>query len=334
MIPKLRISVNADCNFQCIYCPRGSAVTMENYSGTDEPVLQADELIDILRVMKECGLNKAHFTGGEPLLRPDLVEIIERTASLGLDVELNTNGMVLTENMISTLRDAGVNLLKISLDATDPVSFRKITGVDGFVQVTAGIRAATEVMPVRLNTVVMRRNLGRLRDLLRLAAGLKAPTLHLLDLTYYPSEEGKKFWIEEFVCLQTEVRPWIENELGVRFEPMGIYGCRFSSVTLSESGLTIVLKDADKTMRHDRYCTACPGYCHEGIFTLRLSSNGYLNVCPANNHLGVDARKMVANGQLREAMDRYSELFAEARACDSFEPFVRRNSLVLSGGRR
>lgn len=332
MIPKLRVSVNSDCNFRCVYCPRGPAVTMENYSGVDEPVLEADELIGILSEMKKCGLQKAHFTGGEPLLRPDLIEIISGATSLGLDVELNTNGLGLNENLVEALRDAGVNLLKVSLDAADSASFHEITGVDGFARVITGIKAAVEAMPVRLNTVVICRNMEQLGKIIRLAEEMGAAAIHLLDLTYYSSEAGRKFWMEEFVCLQTEVQPWLEDKLKLRFEPMGIYGCRFSSVTLPESGLSVVLKEADRTMRHSQYCTGCPNYCHEGVFTLRLSSDGYLNVCPANNQLGVNALKIMESGQLREIMDGYSKLFDESSPCDSFEAFLLSNKLTLSGG--
>lgn len=332
MIPKLRVSVNSDCNFRCVYCPRGPAVTMENYSGVDEPALEADELIGILSVMKKCGLEKAHFTGGEPLLRTDLIDIISAATSLGLDVELNTNGIGLNDDMVEALSNTGINLLKISLDASDRTSFREITGVDGFTRVVAGIKAAVEVMPVRLNTVVIRRNLDQLGGIIRLASETKANAIHLLDLTYYSSVDGRKFWMEEFVCLQTEVQPWIKDEFGLRFEPMGIYGCRFNSATLPGSGLSVVLKEADRTMRHDQYCAICPNYCHEGVFTLRLSSNGYLNICPANNQLGVNAREMVANGRLREVMDGYSKMFAESRLCDSFPDFLVRNKLALIGG--
>jgi len=324
---KVRVAMNKDCQLKCIYCPHNKNILMENYDNEDNYRLKDAEFLGIIKVMVDCGVTNVHFTGGEPTIKSNIAQIVKTVKSFGAAVELNTNGIGLTQGLTRELKGAGIEFLKISLDTPYSQDFFHITGGDCFDSVIIGIKNALQVMPVRLNCVVMRANQESIIDLLRISNDLGVQQIHLLDLTYYPScADQKEFWEKEFVYLTKEVLPEIENEFNCIFKVTDIFGCRFYQAQLSPGGITAVLKEAQPTMRSP-LCTSCPEYCHEGIFTLRLSCNGYLNFCPAKNSLGINALKAWQEGNLTDALRRYSEIFDSAIETNSFEKFLNVNQL-------
>ena len=332
MIPKIRVSVTRSCEMQCIYCPRQPFVNMENYDGKETYCLTTDELVGILQEMQPCGLQDVHLTGGEPLRRGDLITLISTLSTKGFRVELNTNGLGLQQKKVILLKNAGVKLLKISLDAPNRALFLAFTGLDAFEKVLEGIKAALTVLPVRLNCVVMRSNLSAIIPLLNLCNELGVPEIHLLDLTYYPGDGEKTFWEREFVYLTKELQPVIENEYSKKFELLPIYGCRFYRLETKPAGTVVVLKEAQPT-RRSSVCSTCCKYCHEGIFTLRLSAGGYLNFCPDNNQYGFNALNLYRQGILGEAIESLIKIFDLSKPEDSFQTFLKKNNLIfLEGG--
>ncbi len=331
MFTKIRVSVSRVCEMQCVYCPHGPLINMENYDGDEQYCMTTQELVGILRIMRKHGLENAHLTGGEPLRRKDLVDLIAQITSLGMKVELNTNGLALSRTMAERIRDAGVDFLKISLDAPNRSSFLAFTGIDAFEKVIEGIKATLQVMPVRLNCVVMRSNLESVIPILGICNELGVQEIHLLDLTYYPCMGGRSFWEREFVHLTKEVKPLLEQEYVHVFETMPIYGCRFYSMETLPGGTVAVLKEAEPTMRIAE-CETCNEYCHEGVFTLRLSAGGYLNFCPCSNHNGVDALELYRKGALDGVLSAYSQYFDRARSVDSFQMFLDKNGLSFGNG--
>ena len=329
MIPKIRVAVSRSCEMRCIYCPHGPIIHMENYDGDEEYCLTTDELVGVLLEMKKHGLVDVHLTGGEPLRRGDLITLISCLTANGLTVELNTNGLGLTKEKVIRIKDAGVKFLKISLDTPDREAFLSLTGIDVFDKVVSGIRNALEVMPVRLNCVVMKSNIGSVIKLLELCNELGVQEIHLLDLTYYPCHGHKKFWEEQFVYLTEELAPVIEAEYGNKFTIMPIYGCRFYQLETKPGGTIVTLKEAQPTMRAP-ICSDCQEYCHEGIFTLRLSAGGYLNFCPCRNSGGFNALDLYKNGTLSQALGELSPVFEQAGPVDSFDAFLSRNGLNFS----
>jgi molybdenum cofactor biosynthesis enzyme MoaA len=303
---------------------------MENYDGDEQYCMTTEELVGILGVMQKYGLENVHITGGEPLRRKDLVALIGRIASLGMKVELNTNGLGLNKEKAQQIKAAGVDFLKISLDAPNRSSFLSFTGVDAFERVIEGIKATLLVMPVRLNCVVMRSNKDSITPILKLCNEMGVQQIHLLDLTYYPCVGGRTFWEREFVHLTQEVRSVLEKEYGNLFEEMAVYGCRFYRMETVPGGTVVVLKEAEPTMRIAE-CTTCDEYCHEGVFTLRMSAGGYLNFCPCNNSNGVNALEFYKEGKLGIALERFAECFDRAKPTNSFGVFLDKNRLHFKG---
>ncbi len=331
-LPKLRVAVTRECQMRCIYCPRGSSVSMENYNGHTSKSLNTEELYEVLSVLVASGIKTVHFTGGEPLRRDDIACLVSKTKALGTSVELNTNGVDLTAAKALELKESGLDLLKVSFDTPDNQSFKEMTGLDMFDLVHKNIKQAIDILPVRLNCVVLRRNLPFVLQLIRMADSMGAPAIHFLDLTYYPWEGAIDFFEKEFVDLTVTIRPMLEAEFGKTFINMNLRGCHFSEMVREEGKTRVVLKEADLTMRNRKVCDQCPTYCHEGIFTIRMSVDGYMNFCPCVNSHGIDALQSARNGQLVEVMAGYSETIEAVRPIRSFSHFLTSNGILLDGG--
>jgi cyclic pyranopterin phosphate synthase len=152
----LRVSLTDRCNLRCSYCmpPEGL-----DWLPTPE-VLTGDELVRLLRIgVETLGIREVRFTGGEPLLRRDLVQIIAATASLAPrpEISLTTNGIGL-DRRAGALRDAGLDRINVSLDTLRPEVFRKLTHRDRLPDVLSGLAAAASagLTPVKVNAVLMR----------------------------------------------------------------------------------------------------------------------------------------------------------------------------------
>lgn len=152
-IDYLRVSVTDRCDLRCTYClPKG-------FRGFEEPAnwLTHREMSRLIGLFVSLGVCKLRLTGGEPLLRRGLVDLVEQVVAIpGLDdLSLSSNGTQLAQHA-ATLRRAGVARLNISLDSLDPGCFARITGRDCLADVLDGLRAAKHVgfSPIKLNMVV------------------------------------------------------------------------------------------------------------------------------------------------------------------------------------
>ena len=157
-ITDLRVSVTDRCNYKCVYCRTGN-------DGAQYAELPVADYLRIVRIFVDLGIEKVRLTGGEPLLRKSLPELVRELAKLRtavdhapLDLALTTNGHLLA-GMAQPLKDAGLSRVTVSMDAVDPDIFARITRVPGsFHKVLAGIRAAQRVGlgPVKVNCVLLR----------------------------------------------------------------------------------------------------------------------------------------------------------------------------------
>jgi cyclic pyranopterin phosphate synthase len=150
----LRVSVTDRCNLRCSYCMPSGPEEWDPLANH----LTAAEIERVLRVAARLGIERVRLTGGEPLLRPDLVEIAARLARIpGIeDLSLTTNGVFLARQA-AALRAAGLHRVNVSLDSLDPNVFMSITGRDRHSAVLAGIEAAVAagLHPVKLNIVLL-----------------------------------------------------------------------------------------------------------------------------------------------------------------------------------
>ena len=156
----LRISVTDRCNFRCTYC-MPAEIFGERYEFLPRPeILTFEEIERIARIFAAVGVNKLRITGGEPLVRANLPELIERLSSIeGIeDIALTTNGYFLPK-YANELKEAGLKRLTISLDSIDEEIFKKMSGrPQGPANTLEGIKLATELgfSPIKINVVVQR----------------------------------------------------------------------------------------------------------------------------------------------------------------------------------
>src|SRR6202034_2977711 len=156
-ITDLRVSVTDRCNYKCVYCRTGN-------EGAVYAELPIGDYLRMARVFVGLGIEKVRLTGGEPLLRRGLLDLVRQLGQLRtldgapLDLALTTNGHLL-EEMAEPLRDAGLTRITVSMDAVDAEKFARITRVPGsYERVLLGVRAAKRagLKPAKVNCVLLR----------------------------------------------------------------------------------------------------------------------------------------------------------------------------------
>ena len=157
LIHDLRVSITDRCNYKCVYCRTGEV-------GAQYPELAIEEYLRLIRLFVDLGVTKVRLTGGEPLLRRGLVEMVRKLSALRtragapLDLALTTNGHLL-DGLAVALKTAGLNRVTVSMDAVDEAVFERITRVPGsYAAVLKGVRAARAagLTPLKINCVLLR----------------------------------------------------------------------------------------------------------------------------------------------------------------------------------
>ena len=260
-VQSLRIQVNTVCNFGCFFCH------MEG-TGVHSETMTPDEIERIVMTAKRWGVNKVKFTGGEPTLRPDILEIIRRTRKhISGNISMTTNGIML-KRMSRELKEAGLDRVNISLHSIDRERFQFITGTDSIDQVMDGIRAAKEAGfdPIKINFVVLK---GVNEDQIPLMIDLSAREKFILQLIEFEttremenSEEFQKYHVK-LDPIEDRVR---KISMSVEFNELHR---RPRYHVPGESGEAIV--EFVKPMRNAEFCNNCT--------RLRVTSTGFLKPC-------------------------------------------------------
>ena len=170
----LRISVTDRCNLRCIYCnPLDDCDFIEH-----KEILTFEEIRRIVRLFADCGIRKIRLTGGEPLVRRNITQLVRQlTAIAGVqELSLTTNG-VLLETAAAELKAAGLQSVNVSVDSAKSETYKQISGFDLLPRVTKGIYRAIEVglTPVKINSVII----GGLNDDVSQIAALAEISIYL-----------------------------------------------------------------------------------------------------------------------------------------------------------
>lgn len=165
----LRVSLTDRCNLRCTYC---MPAEFNSWLPNDD-LLTTDELMTVLQVAVNCGITEVRLTGGEPLLRPDIVEIVQRISALenAPKLSLTTNGIRLAQ-LAQPLKDAGLARINVSLDTLRADRFNEMTHRDRLDDVLKGLKAAKDsgLTPIKINSVLMPEvNTDEVNDLLHWA---------------------------------------------------------------------------------------------------------------------------------------------------------------------
>jgi cyclic pyranopterin phosphate synthase len=203
VIHDLRVSITDRCNYKCVYCRTGEV-------GAQYPELAIDEYLRLVRRFVALGITKVRLTGGEPLLRRGLLELVSELKSLRtimgepLDLALTTNGHLL-EDLAAPLKAAGLDRVTVSMDAVDAPTFERITRIPGsFETVLRGVRAARAagLTPLKINCVLLRGfNDDQVEGFARFA---REEGVVVRFIEFMPLEEGR-LWTPEIVVTLKEI---------------------------------------------------------------------------------------------------------------------------------
>jgi cyclic pyranopterin phosphate synthase len=203
VIHDLRVSVTDRCNYKCVYCRTGEA-------GAQYPELSIEEYLRLIKLFVGLGISKVRLTGGEPLLRRGLVELVQELAALRtlggepLELALTTNGHLL-DSLAGPLKAAGLNRVTVSMDAVEAPAFERITRVGGsFAAVLGGIRAARAagLTPLKINCVLLRGfNDDQIEGFVRFA---REENVVVRFIEFMPLEEGR-LWTPQIVVPLKEI---------------------------------------------------------------------------------------------------------------------------------
>jgi len=186
----LRVSVTDRCNLRCIYCMPEEGILKKSH----DEILRNEEIIKIIRASAKLGIKKVRFTGGEPLVRKDIENIIYETSKIKdiKEIAITTNGTKLYE-MADILKKAGLNRVNISLDSLKKDKYKMITRLGNIDDVLKAIEKSLSIGldPVKINMVVIKGiNDDEISDFVKLADD---NPLHIRFIEIMPIGEGAKF---------------------------------------------------------------------------------------------------------------------------------------------
>lgn len=213
----LRVSLTDRCNLNCVYCRPKEWVKLLRR----EELLSFEEIVKFVQFVTPLGVEKVRLTGGEPLLRRDLVKLVGMIASIkGIkDITLTTNGVML-EEFAGVLKNAGLSRVNVSLDTLNRRKFSQITGYDRLPKVLRGIKVARDagLEPLKVNVVVLKGiNDKEILDFVNFAS---KNSLILRFIEYMPvGGIGKKCWY----LSNQEVKKLVEKRWG-GLEPASFQG--------------------------------------------------------------------------------------------------------------
>ncbi len=294
-ILSLRITLTNRCNVNCLYCHHDGMVKSK-----DE--MTADELYTICKVAKNIGVKKIRLSGGEPLLKKDIVESVRKISSLGFkDISMTTNGILL-EKYAQDLKDAGLNRVNVSLDTLNRETFEFITQKDYLEDAKKGILKAVEVglYPVKINMVIMKDiNQNEIDDMFEFCKG-NGIVLQLIELIESESCDDDKFSADYHYKLDD-----IEKELADIADD--VHERKFMQGRKKyyiDGGEIEVVKPVDNAT----FCANCS--------RLRITPDGKIKPCLLRNDNLVELISHVRNGESEEELER---IFIEG--INNREPF-------------
>jgi cyclic pyranopterin phosphate synthase len=294
-IVSLRITLTNRCNVNCLYCHHDGMVKSK-----DE--MTADELYTICKVAKKIGVKKIRLSGGEPLLKKDIVEIVQKIASLDFkDISMTTNGILL-EKYAQDLKDAGLDRVNVSLDTLNRETFEFITKKDYLEDPKKGILKAVEVgmYPVKINMVIMKDiNQNEIDDMFEFCKEHDI-VLQLIELIESENCDDDKFSADYHYKLDDIEKELadIANEVHERKFMQG------RKKYYIDGGEIEVVKPVDNAT----FCANCS--------RLRITPDGKIKPCLLRNDNLVELISYVRNGASEEELE---EIFL--KGINNREPF-------------
>ena len=280
----LRIALNEMCNLRCIYCMPEEGIQFKSKN----EMMTTEEILRIITVVSELGVNKIRFTGGEPLLRKDLVELVEKTSLIsGINsVNMTTNG-VLLKQYAADLQGSGLSGINISIDTLNPEKYIQITRRDELGRALEGLEAAKTagILSIKINVVALRGfNDSEIVEFVELTKNYPL-TVRFIELMPFDAHQiwktGKFFSAEN-----------IQKELKNHFPNI-----KTTDGTATEHAIFQVPDYAGKVAVIPAYSRNLCGNCNR----IRLTADGKIRNC-LYAHNEFDLRDLMRSGGTEEEM--------------------------------
>lgn len=311
----LRVSVTDRCNQRCAYC----APYSEKFKSRED-ILSFDEITRLVSLMVSMGVEKVRLTGGEPLVRKDVTDLVSMLKDAGVkDLSMTTNA-VLLERFASTLAANGLNRINVSLDSLNPEKFRLISGDGDIVPVLRGIEAARSLglSPVKINTVIMKMNEDELASIIDFA---EERALNVRFIECMPMSDGFD-WKGNYVPVSDVLqRQDIIERVNVAATPERGKVAAYTLPLRSGKGSVGFVSPMS-----NRFCEACN--------RLRLTSDGKLRSClPADKDVSLKEalRTNAPTEELLALIRRAVEIKPETGEY-TFTAEGRKTSMIHIGG--
>lgn len=294
-ILSLRITITNRCNVNCIYCHHDGMRSSKNE-------MTPDEIYKISQIAKRIGVRKMRLSGGEPLVRKDIVEIVSKINSVGFkDISMTTNGIFL-EKYAKDLKEAGLDRVNVSLDTLNPETYEFITTKDYLESAKKGILKSVEVglYPVKINMVIMKGiNEHEVKDMFKFCKENNM-VLQLIELIESENCDDDKFSAEYHYKLDMieERLADIADDVKEREFMQG------RKKYYINGGEIEVVKPVDNS----KFCANCT--------RLRVTPDGKIKPCLLRNDNLVDIISHIRNNESDEKLE---EIFL--KGIDKREPF-------------
>ncbi|MFW5920161.1 MAG: GTP 3',8-cyclase MoaA [Halanaeroarchaeum sp.] len=281
----VRISLTDRCNFDCVYCHNEGLGDTRGPMDARDHEMDTDDVVRFLEVAEEFDVEAVKFTGGEPMLRDDLEEIVRRTPD-SMEASLTTNGTFLPDRA-EALVDAGLERVNVSQDALDPEAFAELTKSGAYDRVLEGVQAAVDagLTPVKLNMVVFEKTAGYVPEMVDHVAENDGLQLQLIE--YMPELAGRPDWAVDI----ERVHGWLEEQAD-RIERREMHGRNRYFV---DGGMVEIVDPVG----HADFCAIC--------HRVRVTHEGYLKGCLNRN----DDLKSMGEMSKPEIRDAFRETVAE-----------------------
>ncbi|MGA9841241.1 MAG: GTP 3',8-cyclase MoaA [Nitrososphaeraceae archaeon] len=284
---KLRISITDRCNMRCIYCmPANNTEWFEQNN-----ILSYDEIIRIVTILADLGVERIRITGGEPLIRPKIILLIKQLSTIdGIkSISMTTNGLIL-HSMAADLKDAGLVSINVSLDTFKENRFKAISGVHGLQTVLAGIQAAAAAgLIVKVNAVIIR---GWNDDEIVDFAEFARKSGHTVRFIEFMPLDGTSLWEQDLVVSKVEIIQKLAsgvNELVPLHNNISEPAKLFSFI--DGKGILGFIPSITEP-----FCSNCD--------RLRLTSDGRLLTCLYENP-GYDLKNLLRRGKSNDDIEKY-----------------------------
>ncbi|MGE5661268.1 MAG: GTP 3',8-cyclase MoaA, partial [Ignavibacteriales bacterium] len=272
---KLRISVTDRCNMRCMYCMPQGDVQWFN----EECILNYEEIRRLVFILADLGIERIRLTGGEPLLRPKLEDLISSLSTINRikSISMTTNGLLLRDR-IKRLRDAGLKSINISLDTFKRDRFKAMTGVNGLGKVIGAIEAANHFgLKVKINMVVVR---GWNEDEIVDFANFARDTGHIVRFIEFMPLDGSGIWQPNLVFSKKDMIKIITDKMMKILPLKSFYFNNDHDICSTDPAMLYSFIDGKGTIGFipsmtEPFCRNCD--------RIRLTSDGRLLTCLFEN---------------------------------------------------